>query len=88
MGLKKGQCNNLSGRKTGSKNKNTVEIRTALKTLLDSNVPQMEADLKKLSPKERLTVMLKLCEFVVPKIQPIPGEDSKTDNEIIIRIVE
>ncbi len=88
MGLKKGQCNNLSGRKIGSKNRNTNEMKTAFQNLLDTNISQMESDLKKLTPKDRINVLLKLADFILPKIQSTPAENLETDNEIIIRIVE
>ena len=88
MGLKKGQCNNLSGRKVGSKNRNTNEMKTAIQNILDTNISQMESDLKKLTPKDRLNVLLKLADFILPKVQSVSAETTETDNEIIIRIVE
>jgi len=88
MGLKKGQCNNLSGRKVGSKNRNTTEIKTAIQNILDTNISQMESDLKKLTPRDRINILLKLADFVLPKIQSVPSVNAESDNEIIIRIVE
>jgi len=86
--FKKGVSGNPNGRKKGTQNRNTSEIKTAFQNLLDSNINQMEKDLKELTPKERITVLLKLADFVLPKISSVQAEGLDTgDNEIIIRRV-
>jgi len=88
MAQKKGQTGNPNGRPKGSKNRSTSEIKTAIQKLLDTNVSQMERDLQELSPKDRISVLLKLAEFVLPKVQAVPHEGAEADHEIIIKIVE
>ena len=88
MAQKKGNTGNPNGRPKGSKNRSTSEIKTAIQKLLDTNVSQMEVDLQKLSPKERISVLLKMAEFVLPKVQAVPHEGAETDNEIIVRIID
>ena len=85
MGLHKGQTGNPNGRPKGSKNRSTSEIKTAIQRLLDTNVEQMESDLQELSPKERISVLLKMAEFVLPKVQSVPSDMQETDNIIIIQ---
>jgi hypothetical protein len=83
----KGASGNKYGRPKGSKNRSTSEIKTAFQNLLDANVIQMESDLKKLSPKDRINVLLKLSEFVLPKMKNTESDLKETDNIIIIREV-
>ena len=87
MAQKKGQTGNPNGRPKGSKNRSTSEIKTAIQKLLDTNVSQMEADLQELSPQQRISVLLKMAEFVLPKVQSVPSDIQETDNIIIIREV-
>jgi hypothetical protein len=85
--FKKGVSGNPHGRKKGTQNRSTAELKTVFQNLLDANISQMEKDLKELTPKERITVLLKLADFVLPKIQSVQAESEKGDNEIIIRYV-
>ena len=87
MGLPKGRTNNPAGRKTGTPNRSTAEIKTAIQNLLDSNIERMEKDLQELTPKERLQVLLKLSDFILPRVQSVAPEGEGFDHEIIIRRV-
>lgn len=79
--------NNRGGRPKGKPNRSTSEIKTAFQNLLDTNVSQMEKDLKELTPKERIQVLLKLADFVLPRIQSVQSDTADTDNVIIVRRV-
>jgi hypothetical protein len=85
--FKKGVSGNPNGRKRGKSNRSTAEIKTAFQNLLDANVSQMEEDLKSLTPKERIHVLLKLADFILPKIQSVQSDTVETDNVIIIERV-
>lgn len=74
MGLKKGNTNNPNGRPKGSKNKVTVEVREVFKSLLEENINQIQKDIESLTPKERVNVLLKISEFVIPKLRSIDSE--------------
>lgn len=87
MGLHRGTTNNPGGRPKGSTNRSTTEIKKAFQNLLDSNIDKMGKDLQELTPKERIYVLLKLADFVLPKISSVQAEGAEGDNEIIIRRV-
>lgn len=57
------------GRKKGSLNKVTTITKEILNEIADGLRPTLAQDLAKLDPKDRITVWLKLVEFVVPKPQ-------------------
>ena len=69
MPLKKGETNNPNGRPKGAVNRTTTEIRILFKELLSANIENIQNDLDKLEPKDRIAVLLKLSEFVIPKFQ-------------------
>jgi hypothetical protein len=56
------------GREIGTPNKVTKELRLFFKELLDQNQQQIENDLKELKPKDRIELLIKMAEFVVPKL--------------------
>lgn len=68
MGLKKGQCNNLSGRKVGSKNKATTDLKVWVRGLLETNTELFEKDLSKVKPIERLNIMQGLLKYSIPTL--------------------
>ena len=70
------------GRKQGSQNKTTKEIRETFKNLLESNLEQIQNDLDSLEPKDRVLFLLKLTSFVIPTLRSIEV------NEINIKDIE
>lgn len=68
---KKGQSGNPKGRPTGSKNKNTSDIRSWVKSLIDDNRETLEADLDRLEALDRWKLITQLLGFVVPKLEKI-----------------
>jgi hypothetical protein len=65
------------GRKAGTPNKITSELRDSLKAILDGELLTLTASLDKLTPKERLDVVLRLMPYCMPKIDPINGRYDK-----------
>jgi DNA primase catalytic subunit len=59
------------GRAKGTPNKVTTEIREFYKELIENNLEQIKADLKELTPKERIEVLIKLSEYVIPKLNKV-----------------
>ena len=58
------------GRKKGTPNRLTKEVRAVLKELVFDEISQVQFHFEKLDPKERIELLIKLMPFVCPKIQP------------------
>lgn len=75
----------LGGRAKGTPNKVTTNIKDWIVQVIDNNKQQMERDLKALSPKDRLAMLEKLMQYVVPKqktemeIKQIQENNNKKD---------
>lgn len=74
MGLKKGTTNNPNGRPKGKPNKATSDMRTFLSELLGKNKLQIERDLKKLEPKDRLMILERFMQYTTPKMQSMEAK--------------
>lgn len=59
------------GRRKGTPNKVTGNIREWLSNLVDKNRLQIEKDLKALEPKDRLQVLEKFMQYTTPKMQSV-----------------
>lgn len=76
----------LGGRTAGTPNKITGTLKEWLNNLLDENREQIEKDLKLLSPKDRLIMLEKLLQYVIPKqkteleITNIQSTENKDDD--------
>lgn len=88
--MEKGHTNNPNGRPKGSPNKLTSDMRGWLTAIIDKNRKQMEKDLKALEPKERLQMLEKLMQYVIPKQQAVSADIdfSKLSDDQINTIVE
>ncbi len=62
------------GRKAGTPNKITSTVKDWISQLIDENRNQIEKDIKKLSPKDRLQVFEKLMQYVIPKQQSVRAD--------------
>lgn len=68
---KGGESPNPAGRPEGSKNKATQKIRIAYQKLTEDNLENMSRWLEAIaadSPKEAMDMMIKLSEYVIPKM--------------------
>ena len=72
-----------TGRKAGSLNRATKDIRDAFTLLIENNLSKLQEDLNGLEPKERVKLLLEMSQFVVPKLRSI---DLKSDEEEIVTI--
>ena len=58
------------GRKAGTPNKLTKELRAALKNILHQEIELLPDHFDKLEPKDRLELLVKLLPFALPKVEP------------------
>jgi hypothetical protein len=72
-----------TGRKAGSLNRATKDIRDAFTLLIENNIDTLQEDLNGLEPKERVKLLLDMAQFVVPKLRSV---DLKSDVEETITI--
>lgn len=69
------------GRKKGTPNKQTKEIRDAYKILIETNLDNMTKwinSIAKENPEKAIDILLKLSEYVVPKLNRIETKDITT----------
>lgn len=63
------------GRTKGTPNKVTTTLKEFVTNLINQNRRQMKRDLKSLSPKDRLYILDKLMQYVLPKNQSVSVKD-------------
>jgi hypothetical protein len=61
--------NKGGGRKKGSTNKSTEEIKGAFNLLLGNNLEQLQNDLDKMKPEARFNALMSLAKYVVPQLK-------------------
>lgn len=71
---------NRSGRPKGAQSKITIETRKAFNELIDLNIGQIQEDLQKLKPYERIKVLLDMARFVIPTLKAVEL-DNQTQTE-------
>ena len=74
MAQQKGHTGNPNGRPKGKPNKVTQTMRGWLTAVIEKNRKQMERDLKSLDPKDRLQILEKLMQYVIPKQQAVSAD--------------
>ena len=61
----------FGGRKKGTPNKMTKELRSTLKDVLFHEIEEIEDRLDLLDPKDRLELLIKLKPYALPKVTSI-----------------
>ena len=87
MAFKKGESGNPTGRPQGAKDKNNKEIREAYQALVESNLPNIKTWLNEVAekdPAKALDFMLKLTEYIVPKLKAIELSTGLNTDIIVI----
>lgn len=59
------------GRKKGTPNRMTKELRSVLKDLMFEELENLKEHLDTLRPKERIELIIKLMPFILPKVNNI-----------------
>lgn len=80
----------MGGRQKGTPNRTTKEARQWLAELIDANREQVRKDLKSLEPKDRLQMLEKLMQYVIPKQQAVNASINldRLDDEQLTNIVD
>jgi hypothetical protein len=73
---------NRAGRKPGSQNRATKQIREAYQKLTEDNLDNMTIWLSQIAsedPAKAMDMMLRLSEYIIPKLarQEVTGQDGK-----------
>ena len=71
---------NRKGRKPGSKNLATQNVREQFQMLVESNIQTLQNDLDAMTPKERFNSIISLAKFVLPTLNSIDFNTSNTDS--------
>ncbi len=74
------------GRKSGTPNKATSELRERVSELLEGRFDAVAADLDQMEPKDRVAAYIKLMEFVLPKQRESKIEMPEDEGPVIIRM--
>lgn len=73
----------LGGRAKGTPNKVTTELRQWVAKVVKKNRRQLEDDLAALEPKDRVAMLERLMQYVIPKQQNFKADISDlTDDEL------
>jgi hypothetical protein len=73
------QGNNLGkGRKLGSVNKTTLSIKENYQKLIENNIDLLDADLKALSPRDRIKAIIELSKFIIPTLKQVEADVNTT----------
>ena len=67
----------FGGRKSGTSNKLTLELRTLLKYVVHKELELLSDHLSKLDERERLDMLIKLLQFTVPKVEAINYQEDE-----------
>lgn len=89
MPFEKGISGNPQGRPVGTKNKNSVQIKSMIDQFIIENFHVIIDDFRKLPEKERYKVLCSLLQYAIPKPQAEIGFERLTDdqlNEIIEKL--
>ena len=76
---------NRSGRKNGSTNKTTHEIRAKYLELIENNFEQLESDLQTLKASERVKAIIELSKFILPTLK---ATEMSLNNETKFQAIE
>ena len=63
--------NTLGGRKLGSKNKTTENIRNTFLHFIEDNLERMQEDFDTLEAKDRFRYLFEMAKFILPSLKAI-----------------
>lgn len=80
----------IGGRQKGTPNKVTASVKGWIAQVINKNRRQIERDIKALEPKDRVMILEKLMQYVVPKQQAVSAnvDFNKLSDEQLNSLVE
>ena len=57
------------GRAPGVQNKNTTNLKSTIQLIVEKSFLSIESDLQEMESKDRVAFVLKLAEFIIPKMR-------------------
>lgn len=81
MPYKKGISGNINGRKRGSRNRATSDLRQWVANFIDDNREQIQEDFKLLEPRDRLIFLERLLKYVLPTLQATSVTTNKEEDK-------
>lgn len=76
----------FGGRKKGTPNKTTEEIRERFQLLISDNLEKLQKDLATLDPYKRLKYIIELSKFVIPTLKATDIKASGDMPQFIINL--
>jgi hypothetical protein len=84
--MQKGTTNNPNGRPAGTANKLTSLLKEKIELIIENNIDLFQKDLEALEPKDRLNLVVKLFDFVLPKQKEMKLETEFREQPIFATI--
>lgn len=63
--------NTAGGRKHGSRNKATQQIRETFLHFIEDNIEKLQSDFDQLEPKDKFKVLFDMARFVMPTLKAV-----------------
>jgi len=76
-----------TGRKKGSVNKSTLEIKEAFKDLLSANMEKLQNDIDAMKGVERFNAMMQLTRYILPTLRASSVEIETDKKEFDIPLI-
>lgn len=76
------------GRKLGTPNILTNELRQNIATLLNNNLVKMQTDINALQPLNRLNILIELYKLCLPRMIETNESDDTNFNPITVHIIK